>query len=154
MIVKHYTICFICVLEMPPWWIFCHHMHKKLLRKVTTWWPAKLLTWKALEILHDCRDNWITLFFWVDHSTICHFRHEMRTRAEMRPAVVSGTVTGDAPISQWSFFPVPSNSPRIHCESHLDPVSLSFLKWQMLLSPDDVFISMFKIPICITLSIS
>ena len=64
---------------------------------------------------------------------------------EMRPAIVSGIVTGDEPISYWPFFPLPCNSPRIHCESYLDPVSLSFLKWQMLLSPDGVFISMFKV---------
>ena len=33
MIIKHHTICFTCMQEMPPWWILCHHMHKKLLRK-------------------------------------------------------------------------------------------------------------------------
>ena len=30
----------------------------------------------------------------------------------MRPAIVSGTVTGDAPVSYWLNFPAPSNSPR------------------------------------------
>ena len=37
----------------------------------------------------------------------------VRTGAEICPAVVSGIVTGDAPVSYWSiFFPVPSNSLR------------------------------------------
>ena len=31
----------------------------------------------------------------------------------MRPAIVSGIVTGDAPVSYWPiFFSVPSNSPK------------------------------------------
>ena len=82
---------------------------QKIALKVTTWWPAKLLIWKTLEILHDCRENWITLlfFFWVDHSTIRHFRNEMGTGAEMRPAIVSGIVTWDASIGYWPFLPCP-----------------------------------------------
>ena len=36
----------------------------------------------------------------------------------MRPAIVSGNVIGDAPVSYWPiFFPVPSNSPRSLYES-------------------------------------
>ena len=154
MIFKNYTICFTCMQEMPPWWIFCHHMHKKMLRKVTTWWPAKLLTRKALEILHDCRDNWITLF----SKLIIVLFATLDMRWELEPKCVPQSFLGPLLETRRSaighFFPVPSNSPRIHCESYLDPVSLSFLKWQMLLSPDDVFISMFKILICVTLSIS
>ena len=47
---------------------------------------------------------------------IGHFRKEKRTGAEI--AIVSGIVTGDAPVSYWLiFFPVPSNSPSSLCES-------------------------------------
>ena len=50
----------------------------------------------------------------------------------MRPAIVSGIVTGDAQVSYWSIFaPVPSNSPRSLFESSLCPVSFSFLKWRI-----------------------
>ena len=49
--------------------------------------------------------------------TIYHFRNDKGTGAEMRPAIVSGMVTGDAPASYWSIFlPVPSNCPRGLCE--------------------------------------
>ena len=45
--------------------------------------------------------------------TIYHFRNEKGTGAEMRPAIVSGMVTGDAPASYWPIFlPVPGNCPR------------------------------------------
>ena len=48
---------------------------------------------------------------------ICHPRSEKGTEAEMRPAIVCGIITGDAPVSCWLiFFPVPSNSPRSLCE--------------------------------------
>ena len=51
----------------------------------------------------------------------------------MGPAIVSGNVTGDALVSYWSIFVVvPSNCPRSLCKSQFDPVSLSFLKWQMM----------------------
>ena len=33
-----------------------------------------------------------------------HWRNEKKTGAEMRPAIVSGIVTGHAPISYWPFF--------------------------------------------------
>ena len=37
--------------------------------------------------------------------------------AEMRPAIVSGIVIGNLPVSYWPVFsPVPSNSPRSLCE--------------------------------------
>ena len=50
----------------------------------------------------------------------------------MRPAIVSGIVSGDALVSYWPiFFPVPSNSPRSLCESQLSPVSFLFLKWRI-----------------------
>ena len=39
--------------------------------------------------------------------SICHFRNEQETGAEMRPAIVSGIVSGDAPVSYWPFFPCP-----------------------------------------------
>ena len=35
---------------------------------------------------------------------IFHYRNERGTGAEMHPAVVSGIVTGDAPISYWPIF--------------------------------------------------
>ena len=42
----------------------------------------------------------------------------------MRPANVSGIVTGDVPVSYWPIsFPVLSNSPRSLCESKLRPIS-------------------------------
>ena len=34
-------------------------------------------------------------------KAIGHFRNEKGTGAEMRPAIVSGSVTGDAPVSYW-----------------------------------------------------
>ena len=38
--------------------------------------------------------------------------------AEMRPAIVSGMVTGDAPVSYWPVLsPDPTNSTRSLCES-------------------------------------
>ena len=46
----------------------------------------------------------------------------------MRPAMVSGIVTGHVPVSYWSIFlSLPSNSPRCLCE-----VSFSFLKWRVV----------------------
>ena len=43
---------------------------------------------------------------------IGHFRNERATGAEMRPAIVSGIVTRNAPVRYWLIFsPVPSNSP-------------------------------------------
>ena len=44
--------------------------------------------------------------------------HVEGTGAEMRPAMVSGIVTGDAPVSYWPIFsPVPRERPRSLCES-------------------------------------
>ena len=34
-------------------------------------------------------------------KAIGHFRNDRGTGAEMRPAIVSGSVTGDTPISYW-----------------------------------------------------
>ena len=49
---------------------------------------------------------------------IRYFRNEKATGAEMRRAIVSGIVTGDAPVSYWPiFFRVPSNGPRSLCKS-------------------------------------
>ena len=48
------------------------------------------------------------------------------------PAIVSGIVTGDAPVSYWPIvFPIASNSPTSLCETKIDPVSFSFLKWRV-----------------------
>ena len=47
----------------------------------------------------------------------------------MHPAIVSGIVTGDAPVSYWLiFFSVPSNSPRRLCEGLPGPISFSFFR--------------------------
>ena len=46
-----------------------------------------------------------------------HFRNEKGTGATMCPAIVSGIVTGDAPVSYWPFFSVPNDSPKSLCES-------------------------------------
>ena len=49
------------------------------------------------------------------------------------PAIVSGIVTKDVPLSYWSIFsPVPSNSPISLCEIWLGPVSFSRLKCQIV----------------------
>ena len=62
------------------------------------------------------------------NSQLATTETENETGAETQPAVVSG----NAPVSYWSIFPpVPSNSPRSLCESQLDSISLSFLKWRM-----------------------
>ena len=53
-------------------------------------------------------DCWKTLECTIDTFTtgksIYHFRNEKRTGNEMRPAIVSGIVTGDAPVSYCSIF--------------------------------------------------
>ena len=47
-----------------------------------------------------------------------YFRNDKKTGAEMRPAIVSGIVIGDAPVTLLAnFFPVPCNSPRSLYES-------------------------------------
>lgn len=52
----------------------------------------------------------VTLYIWF--RSIRHVRDKKGTGPEMRPVIVSGTVTGDAPVSNWLNFPLPSNSPR------------------------------------------
>ena len=48
---------------------------------------------------------------WFD---IYHFRNEKGTRGEMSPAIVSGIVTGDAPVSYWPMFsPSQVTDPKI-----------------------------------------
>ena len=41
-----------------------------------------------------------------DKSLIVHFRNEKATGAEMRLAIVSGIVTGEASVSYWSISPL------------------------------------------------
>ena len=50
----------------------------------------------------------------LGHFFIRHLKVEKGTGAEMGPAIVSGIVTGDAPIIYW---PITCNNPRSHCES-------------------------------------
>ena len=65
-------------------------------------------------------------------SSIGQFRREKGTGAELRPALVSGNVTGDELVSYWSIFcVVPSDSPRSLFETFLGPDSFSFLKWRI-----------------------
>ena len=55
----------------------------------------------------------IFVLFWPNRQ----LRIEKGTGAEMRPAVVSGIVNRDVPVSYWPmFFPVPSNSPKSLCK--------------------------------------
>ena len=50
----------------------------------------------------------------------------------MRPAIVSGIVTGDVSVSYWPIFSsVPSNSPRNLCKRYLGPVSFSVLSGEL-----------------------
>ena len=63
-------------------------------------------------------------------ASIRHFRSKKRTGAEMRPASVSGIVTGDAPVSYWPVslpFPVTvpdgfakNNSTQFPCRFYSD----------------------------------
>ena len=48
----------------------------------------------------------------------------------MRPAMISGIVTGYVRSAIGQFFPVPGESPRSLCEGQLGPVSLSNQKWR------------------------
>ena len=41
------------------------------------------------------------------NKPILHFRTEKELGAEMRPAIVSGIVTGYATVTYWSIFPCP-----------------------------------------------
>ena len=66
---------------------------------------------------------------WKVHR-IRHFRNAKGTKAKMCSPIVSGMVKGDAPVSYWSFFPVPSNNPRSLYESLLGQVSFSCFKWR------------------------
>ena len=52
-----------------------------------------------------------------------------RTRAEMRRAIVSGIVTGDAPVSYWSVFPV--TVPRVIAKVNSAQFLFSFLAWRV-----------------------
>ena len=64
---------------------------------------------------------------------IRRFKTEKGTGTEMRPEIVSGIVTGDAPFSYWPFFSVPSNTPRSLCESAQAPSR--FLSGDLLSKP-------------------
>ena len=48
----------------------------------------------------------------------CHLRHDKETGADLRSAVVSGIITGDAPVNYWPIFSaVLCKGPTILCES-------------------------------------
>ena len=50
----------------------------------------------------------------------------------MIPAVVSGIVTGEAPVRYWPIFSLSVVTvPEDFAKNNLVPVSLSFLKWQI-----------------------
>ena len=48
----------------------------------------------------------------------------------MFPAIVSGIVTGDAPLSYWTIFSVSMVTVPKVFTSYLGPVSFSFVKWR------------------------
>ena len=51
----------------------------------------------------------------------------------MRPAIVSGIVTGGVPVSYSLIFSLVScSNPRSLCENEFVPVTLSSLKWRIL----------------------
>ena len=58
-----------------------------------------------------------------------HFRREKGTGTELRPALVSGKVSGNESVT--IIFVVPGNSPRSLFETLLGPDSFSFLKWRI-----------------------
>ena len=64
----------------------------------------------------------------------CHFRNEKGNGAEMRPAIVSGIITGGVPFSSWPFFsPVLSNCLKHLCvlgDSHEVLSSIGVLKFR------------------------
>lgn len=60
----------------------------------------------------------------VTDKLLRHFGNKEGTGAKMRPAVLSGIVPGDVPLSDWPFF----SSPRSPCKSWHDHVS--YLKWR------------------------
>ena len=62
---------------------------------------------------------------------IRRFKTEKGTRTEMRPEIVSGIVTGDAPVSYWPFFSFPWQNIQSLCKSLFGPISPSFLKYNL-----------------------
>ena len=48
----------------------------------------------------------------------CHLRHDKETGADLCAAIVSGIVTGDAPVNYWPIFsPILSKNLTSLCES-------------------------------------
>ena len=69
---------------------------------------------------------------------IRRFKTEKGTGTGIRPEIVSGIVTGDAPVSKSAighFFPVPGNISRSLCKSLFGPISPSFLKYNLRSKP-------------------
>ena len=90
--------------------------------------PAEKFCWAYSNVLFIFLQGFHITIANSTCDAICHFRDEKGPGAEISDAIVSGIVTGDAPVSYWPiFFRVPSNSPRRLCESKLDPVYFSFL---------------------------
>ena len=58
-------------------------------------------------------------FLYIERGLVARatLENEKVTGAEIPPAIVSGIVTGKAPVCYWLiFFPVSSNSPRSLCD--------------------------------------
>ena len=122
--------CFLPFLRERSWIV----QERRLDNPATIWRHLRLYVFSFKTYFTGQADCWKTLECTIDTFTtgksIYHFRNEKRTGAEMRPAIKSGILTTDAPLSYWPMcFPVPINSPRSLCESKLGPVSFS---WRIL----------------------
>lgn len=71
---------------------------------------------------------WVEEFCCNLSPDIRHFGSKKRTRTESCPAIVSGIVSGGAPLSYCPVF----YRPRNLCENQLGPISSSFQKFWIL----------------------
>ena len=66
-------------------------------------------------------------------ASIHHFRNEKGTGAEMRPAIVSGIVIGDALVSYWLvFLPFPVTVPDFFAKNNSTQFPSRFYSGQFL----------------------
>ena len=80
--------------------------------------------------IFNCPINF-SLLFYYSALIIRHVSIEKGTGAEMRPVIVSGIVTNDAPVSYWSIFSVPSNMvivPDVFAKDQFPPVSIQLTR--------------------------